>query len=103
MLNPLTPGVKSWVIQSFLTFDSMDRTLKCDHSLESCRAALYCGTVVFVFQFYPVCSFGKFINFALGTVRSERVNTRIASNETRISLNGGTGGRTDTSWHLQLF
>ena len=34
--NPLTPRVKPWVIQSFLTFDSMDRTLKCDHSLESC-------------------------------------------------------------------
>ena len=29
-------GVKPWVIQSFLTFDSMDRTLNCDHSLESC-------------------------------------------------------------------
>ena len=31
-VNPLTPRVK----QSFLTFDSMDRTLKCDHSLENC-------------------------------------------------------------------
>ena len=31
LLNSLTPRV----IQSFLTFDSMDRTLKCDHSLES--------------------------------------------------------------------
>ena len=34
--NPLTPRVKPWVTQSFLSFDSMDRTLKCDHSLESC-------------------------------------------------------------------
>ena len=34
-VNPLTPRVKPWVIQSFLTFDSMDRTLKCDHSLLS--------------------------------------------------------------------
>ena len=34
--NPLTARVKPWLIQSFLTFDSMDRTLKCDHSLESC-------------------------------------------------------------------
>ena len=25
-VNPLTPMVKLWVIQSFLTFDSMDRT-----------------------------------------------------------------------------
>ena len=36
LLNPLTPRVKPWVIQSFLTFDSMYRLLKCDHSLESC-------------------------------------------------------------------
>ena len=34
--NYFTPGVEPWVIQSFPTFDSMDRTLKCDHSLESC-------------------------------------------------------------------
>ena len=25
-VNPLTPRVKLWVMQSFLTFDSMDRT-----------------------------------------------------------------------------
>ena len=29
--NPLTPRVKPWVIQSFLTLDSMDRALKCDY------------------------------------------------------------------------
>ena len=28
--------VKPWVIQSFLTFDSMDTTRKCDDLLESC-------------------------------------------------------------------
>ena len=28
--NPLTPRVKSWVIQNFLSFDSIDSTLKCD-------------------------------------------------------------------------
>ena len=44
-VDPLTPRVKAWVIQSFLTFDSMYRTLKCDHSLESCLV------VLFVFQF----------------------------------------------------
>ena len=27
--------------------------------------------VVFVFQFYPVCNFGKLFNFGLGTVKSE--------------------------------
>ena len=35
LFNPLTPRVKPWVIQSLLTVDSMDRTLKRDHSLES--------------------------------------------------------------------
>ena len=35
-LNPLTPRVKPWITQSFLTYDFMDTTLKCDHSLESC-------------------------------------------------------------------
>ena len=35
-LNPLTLRVKRRVVQSFLTFDCMDRTLKCDHSLENC-------------------------------------------------------------------
>ena len=35
-INPFTPRVEPWVTETFLTFDSMDRTLKCDHSLESC-------------------------------------------------------------------
>ena len=35
-VNPLTPRVKPRVIQSVLTFDSMYRTLKYEHSLESC-------------------------------------------------------------------
>ena len=29
--------------------------------------------VLFVFQFYPVFNFGKFINFGLGTARGARV------------------------------
>ena len=33
----------------------------------------YFTVVQFVFQFYPVCNFGKFMNFGLGTVRSEGV------------------------------
>ena len=40
-VNLLTPRVKPWVIQSSLTFDSMDRT----HSLESFTV------VLFIFQF----------------------------------------------------
>ena len=33
----------------------------------------YFTVVLFAFKFYPVCNFGKFINFGLGTVRVERV------------------------------
>ena len=53
-VNPLTPRVKPWVIKSFLIFDSMDRTLKCDHSLESCHAVLYCGAVFFNFTQFVI-------------------------------------------------
>ena len=38
-LNPLTPKV----IQSFLTFDSMDRTLQCDQKV----VEEYCGAACF--------------------------------------------------------
>ena len=34
----------------------------------------YFTLVLFVFQFYPICNFGEFVNSGLGTVRSERVN-----------------------------
>ena len=51
-VNPLTPRVKPWVMQSFLTFDSMDRTLKCDHSLESCGMQ-YFTVVLFVNPLTP--------------------------------------------------
>ena len=32
----------------------------------------YFTVVLFVFQCYPLCSFDRFINFGLGTVRRER-------------------------------
>ena len=69
-VNPLTPRVKPWLIQSFLTFNSMDRTLKCDHwkAVEK-----YFTLVLQYFNFTQFCKFGKFIFFGLGTVRSERV------------------------------
>ena len=39
-----------------------------------CKAVeQYFTVMLFGFQFYPFCNFGKFINFGLGTVRSERV------------------------------
>ena len=37
--------------------------------------AQYFSVVLFGFPFYPVCNFGNFINFRLGTVSSEMVNT----------------------------
>ena len=39
---------------------------------------------LFVFQFDPVCKFGKFINFGLGTVRSERVKLHFNTNNNFI-------------------
>ena len=40
------------------------------------KAVEQCFTVVlFIFQFYQVCNFGQFINFGLGTVRSEGVKS----------------------------
>ena len=46
------------MIQSFLNFDSLDGTLKGDHSLESCRAVF--SVVLFVFLFNPVSNFREF-------------------------------------------
>ena len=65
VFNPLIPRVKPWVIQSFVTFDSMDRNLKCDHSLDSCLAVLFCGAVS------QVGNFGKFpiLDLALSEVK----------------------------------
>ena len=58
----------------------MDRALKCDHSLEAAAVERYFTVVLFLFQFYPACNFGKVINFyRLGTVKSETVNTSPTS------------------------
>ena len=35
LFNPFNPRVKPWVMQSFLIFDSMDRTVKCENLLET--------------------------------------------------------------------
>ena len=42
----------------------------------------YFTVVLFVSQFYPVCNFGKFIDFGFGNVKSERVNENIDGNTT---------------------
>ena len=51
----------------------------------------YFTVVLFVFQFSLVCDFGKFINFGLNIVRSERVkgsNFRDFENCSRNRLEG---------------
>ena len=73
-INPLTPRVKPWAIQTFSAFDSMGTTIKCDHSLESCIAVLSA-----VFQFYPVCNFGKlsFLDLALSLECEKNLSANV--------------------------
>ena len=43
--------------ENVLTFDSIVKTPKCDHLLESFKAVgQYFAVVLFGFQFYPVCN-----------------------------------------------
>ena len=56
--NPMTPRVKPQVIQSFLTFDSMDRTLKCDRK----AVEQYFTVVLFVSAIFPSWLFQKLIS-----------------------------------------
>ena len=73
-VNPLTPRVKPWVIQSFLTFDSMDRTLKCDHSLKSCSAVLNC--LFFNFIQFVILEILSILDSALSGVKGLSNNVR---------------------------
>ena len=59
--SSLTPRVKPSVIQSFVTLDFMERSLKCDHLLAGVEKYF---TVVFVsfsslpsFLFWKICQF----------------------------------------------
>ena len=47
-LHPFTSTVKPQVTQSLLNLDSINRTLKCDHWLESHRVVLYCVAACFL-------------------------------------------------------
>ena len=69
--NLFTPTVKPQVIQSLRAFDSMDTTLKSERSLKGYRAVPYCGPVYFSMS--PLCNFGKFDIFGIGTLSSVRV------------------------------
>ena len=85
-MNPLTPTVKPRLIRSFLTFDSRDRRV----TIHWNAVDQYFTVVLFVFHFSPVCKFGKFVNFGLGTVRSKGVEykwdyTRMTNITNRMS------------------
>ena len=49
---------------------------RCDHHWKAVEQ--YFTVVLFVFQFYPGCILGKFINFGLGTIRNERVKEKVS-------------------------
>ena len=66
-VNPLTPRVKRWVIQSFLTFDSMERTLSVTIHWKA------------VEQYFTVCNFEEFVNCRFDTVRSETVKSHLVA------------------------
>ena len=75
-VNPLTPRVKPWVVESFLTLilwtDSKSVTIHWK------AVEQYFTVVLFVFQsrstHWHFVIFETFSNFGLGTVRSERIN-----------------------------
>ena len=50
-LNPLIPRVKPWLLQNFLTFDYMDRTLECSLKLIEKLLSSFCSAVYFCFFF----------------------------------------------------
>ena len=58
-VNPLAPKVKPWAIQSFLTFDSVDRTLKSE-TIHWKAVEQYFTVVLFVCPILP-----NFINLNL--------------------------------------
>ena len=71
--NPLPLREKLWVIQSCLTFDSMNT----EHISVTIHRTAVTGAV----QFYPVCNFDKFINldFALSRVKGLKETRKLLS------------------------
>ena len=55
--------------------------------------------VLFVFQFYPDCNFGKFVNLGFGTLRNElTLNINFSkNNDNLLSGNSKTSKATDTA------
>ena len=67
-VNPLTPRVKPWVNQSFLTFDSLKKTLKCGRSLESSSTLLW-RCFVFSFTQFVILEHLSVLDLALSGVK----------------------------------
>ena len=62
--NPLTLRIKPWVMQNFLTLILWNRPLK---TIRWKAVEQYLTVELFIFQFCPVCNFGKFVHdFGLG-------------------------------------
>ena len=60
----------------------------------------YFTVALFASQFYPVCNFGKFVNFGLGTVKSERGNATVASFVLLIKFRCGILTKIAQVWHV---
>ena len=60
---------------------------------------LYCGAVCLFF--YPVCNFREFINFCLGTVRSERVSLFQCPDSAQSMFSRGTDDYVDYEDYLK--
>ena len=56
------------------------------------------AVVLFVSQFYPACNFGKFLNFGLGTVRSEWANQVNLSHRKEIQKETLSNIITSSEW-----
>ena len=61
---------------NFSFYGQNPKVLSIEHTVEQ-----YLSVVLFDFQIYPVCNFGKSINFGVSTVRSERVTMFVVKFE----------------------
>ena len=68
--NPLTPRVKPWVIQSLLTFHSLDRTLSATIRWKAVEQ--YLTVVLFLFSILPSLEFWKMYQLARCTLKKYR-------------------------------
>ena len=67
---------------TILTFDSMDRILSVTIHWKAVEQ--YFTVALFGFQFYSLCQLETFINFGLGTVGSEGVQTQLEKKKMQL-------------------